>query len=88
MSNEARPKLGLPSDEEVLSYRDRGLHPVVLWLPSLGSEGFAMEVRHQAVALLAADAEEREVLGWLDSHFNDVLGIVEGEEAQALDRRP
>lgn len=65
MSNVARPRLDLPSDDEVCSRREHGLYPYVLWLPPLGSEHFSREALRQAKALIEAAEEEREVLEWI-----------------------
>ena len=82
MSNIARPRLDMPSDDEVCSYRDRGLYPYVLWLPRLGSENFAEETIRQAKALIEAADEERDVLDWVDSHVDDLFADLEKHESR------
>ena len=71
MTETTRPKVALPSDDEVCAHRERGLHPFVLWLPTLGSDGFAEETRRQAEILLRADEEERDVMAWAESVSDD-----------------
>ena len=73
MSEPARPRVLLPSEDEVCTYREKGLHPFVLWLPALGSEQFAEETRRQAKMLLRADEEERDVMDWVESVSDDVF---------------
>lgn len=73
MSESARPQVALPAEDEVCAYRERGLHPFVLWLPALGSEDFAQEARRQAKELLKANEEEREVMAWIESVSDDVF---------------
>ena len=73
MSESARPQVALPAEDEVCAYRERGLHPFVLWLPALGSENFAQETHRQAKELIKANQEEREVMAWIESVSGDVL---------------
>ena len=73
MTELPRPRLALPSEDEVCAYRDRDLHPLVLWLPALGSEQFAEETQRQAKVLLSADEQERDVMDWIESVSDDVL---------------
>ena len=73
MSESARPRVSLPSEDEVCTYREKGLHPFVLWLPALGSEQFAEEARRQAEVLLRADEEERDVMDWMESMSDDMF---------------
>ena len=73
MSESAPPQVPLPAEDEVCAYRQRGLHPLVLWLPALGSENFAHETHRQAKELIKANEEEREVMAWVESVSDDVL---------------
>ena len=82
MSKLARPRLDLPSEDEVCSHREHGLYPYVLWLPRLGSANFAEEARRQAKALIEAAEEEREALDWVDSHVDDLFADVEKHESR------
>ena len=82
MPDTVRPTLELPSEDVVCSYRDHGLFPFVLWLPRLGSENFADEARRQALALIEAAEEEREVLDWVESHTDELLADLEKHESR------
>lgn len=82
MSNVVRPRLDLPSDDEVCSRREHGLFPYVLWLPPLGSENFSREALRQAKALIEAAEEEREALDWVDSHADDLFTDLEQHESR------
>ena len=73
MSESARPQVALPAEGEVCAYRERGLHPFVLWLSALGSENFAHETHRQAKDLIKANEEEREVMAWVEYLSDDVL---------------
>ena len=77
MSEPARPRVALPSEDEVCAHRDRGLHPFVLWLPTLGSADFAEEARRQAEVLVKVDEEERDVMDWIESVSDDVFADAE-----------
>ena len=73
MPEQPRPRLDLPSEDEVCSYRDQGFFPAVLWLPPLGSEHFADEAHRQTTALIAASKDERDALAWVESHSAEQL---------------
>ena len=82
MSQSARPRLDLPTNDEVCSYRENGLYPYVLWLPRLGAERFAEETLRQANALIEAAEDEREALDWVDSHADDLFADLEKHESR------
>lgn len=46
--------------------RSQGLRPVQIWVPDTRRAGFAEECRRQSL-LVRNDAEERDVLDWLDT---------------------
>ena len=71
-----------PSLDEVREHQDRGLRPVVLWLPASDHPGFVPEARRQLTELQHSEAhEEEEILDWLDSHFDELLKEIEADEA-------
>ena len=73
MGFEIRPRLGVPPDEEVCTYREHGLEPVVLWLPSMASDEFAQEARRQFEVILKAAEQEREDTAWANALAEEVL---------------
>jgi hypothetical protein len=59
-----------PSREKVRAYRERlrrrGLRPIQIWVPDLGSRTFAREARRQS-RLVAASPFEREEQAFVDA---------------------
>ena len=63
-----------PNLEEIRAHQERGLRPVVLWLPACDAPNFVAEARRQLTDLQQSELnEEQEILDWLDSHFNEFL---------------
>lgn len=62
--------MGMSTSERVQKYRaslrEAGLRPLQIWIPDTRRAGFAEECRRQSL-LLREDANEKEVLDWLDA---------------------
>lgn len=54
--------------------RAAGLRPVQMWLPDTRRAGFAKECARQARLLAAAEADDRDLNGFLDAAFLDLAG--------------
>ncbi len=54
--------------------RDAGLRPVQIWVPDSRLPGFADSCRRQARLVAASDAEDRELMGFLDGGLADLTG--------------
>lgn len=54
--------------------RANGLRPVQMWLPDTRRSGFAEDCARQAKALAASDAKDRDLTGFLDAAFLDLVG--------------
>jgi len=54
--------------------RANGLRPVQMWLPDTRRSGFAQECVRQARKVASADANDRDLDGFLDAAFLDLVG--------------
>ncbi len=54
--------------------RANGLRPVQMWLPDTRRGGFAEECARQAKKIAAAEMSDRELDGFLDAAFLDLVG--------------
>jgi len=65
-----------PVNQRVRRRRDAlrasGLRPVQIWVPDTRRAGFAEECRRQAKATAAADAEDRDLIDFLDASLADL----------------
>lgn len=52
------------------SLRASGLRPIQIWVPDTRKRGFAKECLRQSL-LLNQDAQEKEVLGWIEKVSDD-----------------
>ena len=57
--------------------RAAGLRPVQMWLPDTKRSGFAQECARQSKMLAAAEANDRDLGGFLDAAFLDLVGAEE-----------
>lgn len=52
------------------SLREAGLRPIQIWVPDTRKKGFAKECHRQSL-LLKQDAQEQEILKWIENSFDD-----------------